>query len=58
MMYVTFFPNKTDVRVKLYDFSGCLPADVLLTIFKFLDQRSLGRVAQVSSRAVHQYCKG
>lgn len=28
----------------------CLPADVLLTIFKYLDQRSLGRVAQVCRR--------
>ncbi len=30
-------------------FTDCLPADVLLTIFKYLDQRSLGRVAQVSA---------
>ena len=28
----------------------CLPADVLLTLFKFLDRQSLGRVAQVCSR--------
>lgn len=27
-----------------------LPVDVLLTVFKFLDQRSLGRVAQVCTR--------
>jgi hypothetical protein len=33
----------------ILSFTDCLPADVLLTIFKYLDQRSLGRVAQVSA---------
>jgi len=28
----------------------CLPADVLLTVFKFLDRRSLGQISQVCSR--------
>ena len=36
-------------RNKIFYFrcADFLPADVLLTVFKYLDQRSLGRVAQV-----------
>jgi hypothetical protein len=42
LLYIT-------VSNKILSLTDCLPADVLLTIFKYLDQRSLGRVAQVSA---------